>query len=380
MKTFKFGQLLEKDDICDREKESEILSKICDGRGRAVVYGSRRYGKTSLVKNVVMKDFWDAHKKSLAIYVDYFQLESIDDASSRLQLALAHALSQRAKVKTFLDGVLQYLKHFRVEISADPLTGEPKVNLTGQYAKREDQTLRELFETTDELSARYRVLLVIDEFQDIRFVAGLESRLRSEIQKLSKMPVIVLGSKRHILRDIFHDETKPFYGFGTDIDIKAIERYEWFPYMKERFKPYGISITMGDVEEICQLMRDVPNSIQELCQWIALGGVKGMLTKDRIHCELANLIENKETRYLEKTALLSSKEKKVLVAVARMEPVVAVTATAFVHETGISATATKSAVGRFADRGLLDSTAEGYVITDPLFRLFLVRSEPEKNV
>jgi AAA+ ATPase superfamily predicted ATPase len=372
MKTFKFGQLLEKGDICNRENETKVLSKICGTGGRAVVYGSRRYGKTSLVKNVIMKDFLDENKKSLAIYVDYFQLESMEDASARLQLALAQALSQRAKVKTFLGSVLQYLKHFQVEISADPLTGAPKINLSGQHKKAEGQTLNELFETMHELSADYKFLLVIDEFQDVKLVSGLEARMRSEMQKLSKIPIIVLGSKRHILRDIFHDESKPFYGFGTDVEIEAIERKEWFPYMQERFEPYGISVKMDSVNEICQLMRDVPNSIQELCQWIALRGEKGALTADRIHRELSDLIDNKETRYMEKVASLSAKERKVLVAVAHMEPVAAITATAFIKAAGISATATRSAVSRFADQGLLDITEEGYVVTDPIFRLFLV--------
>ncbi len=375
MKTFKFGQLLEKDDICDRTAEMALLLNICKRGGRAVVYGSRRYGKTSLVKNAVMKDFLDLHKKSLAIYVDYFQLESMEDASGRLQSALAHALSRRAKVKTFMKEIVQYLTHFRVELTADPLTGAPMVNLAGQQVKKEDQTLCELFATIAALSNDYRTLLVIDEFQDIRLVAGLEAHLRSELQKLSKMPVIVLGSQRHILRDIFHDESKPFYGFGTDIEVKAIARHEWFPYMKERFKPCGISVTMAAVDELCRLMRDVPNAIQELCQWITLGGAEGELTTDRIHNEIAHLLENKETRYLEKIATLSVKEKNVLAAIACREPVAAITATAFIQATGISVTAAKMAVGRFADQGLLDATAEGYVITDPLFGLFLVRSE-----
>ena len=57
MKTFKFGQLVDKEDICDRKKEVALISRLCSQKGRLVIYGPRRYGKTSLIKNVILKEF-----------------------------------------------------------------------------------------------------------------------------------------------------------------------------------------------------------------------------------------------------------------------------------------------------------------------------------
>lgn len=372
MKAFKFGQLLAKEDICDRDREIAILKKICKGGGRTVLCGSRRFGKTSLVKNVIVHDFLKTEKKSLAVYSDLFQVDSIHDASMRIQMAIETALSERAKAKAFLTSIRNYIKHFRIEITADPLSGLPKVALLGGDVK-DEKTIHELFAALKALSGDYKTLLVLDEFQDVSKISGLEAQLRSEIQTLSDTPVILLGSKRHLLRDIFQDESRPFYGFGVDVEIGKIERKYWLPYMRERFAGSKLTIDKDGVDTICQEMRDVPNSIQELGQWISLNDEKRHLDRAIIMRHVADLIENKSSRYLERITSFSAKERAVLVATARMEPVSSITSTGFVQETGISATATKAAMLRFADQGVIDLAEEGYVITDPIFGMFLKR-------
>ena len=185
--------------------------------------------------------------------------------------------------------------------------------------------------------------------------------------------LILLGSKRHILREIFHDESNPFYGFGTDVEFKEIPQSEWVPYMKERFGSVGLTIEEEGVLEICRLMRNVPNSIQELCQWIVLSGETGRLDIPSIHEDLVSLIENKSGRYMEKMGEFSAKEKKVLLALAQQEPISSIASTRFVQLAGVSATATKATVARFVEQGLLDRCETDYLMTDPIFRLFLLR-------
>lgn len=372
MKTFKFGQLISREDLCDRKEEIVFLQKICATKGRAIVYGRRRFGKTSIVKNVIIGSLFSKNKKFLAIYADLFQLDSIEDMALRLKTALEQALSQRAKLRTFIESVQNYLKHFRIEISADPLSGMPYIHLAGQNVS-DEKSLNDVFLAIRSLSKEYDILLALDEFQDIRNVSGLEGKLRSEIQSLDNIPVILLGSKRHILRDIFHDEANPFYGFGTDVEIKEIVREHWLPYMRERFEPCDLQINEEGMNEICCLMKDVPNAIQELCQWITLSGQKGVLTTELVHKNLLDLITNKSSRYIEKLASFSAKEKKVLLAVAQSEPVSSVTSTKFLKLTSVSATATRATMSRLEDQGVLDLASVGYTITDPIFKIFLTR-------
>lgn len=372
MKTFKFGQLLPRGDICDREGEIRLLKKLSVPGGRAVVYGPRRYGKTSVVKNAIMADFLELKKKSLAVYADLFQVDSLADAAMRLQVAFEEALNRKAKIRSFIGSVQNYLKHFRVELTADPLSGAPAVTLSGAHVK-DERTLAEIFAGIRNFSQEYESLLVLDEFQDIRRVPTLEAKLRAEIQALDRMAVIVLGSRKHVLRELFSSESSPFYGFGTDVEFGKIPEGKWFPYMKERFLGYGLDIEEDGVAEICGLMNGVPNAIQELCQWITLSGQAGRVDAGRIHAELADLIEKKSSRYMERLAALSAKEKKVLMAVARMEPVSSIASTKFLRASGVSATATRATIARLSDYGMLEQSEEGSSVTDPLFKLFLLR-------
>lgn len=370
-KTFKFGQLLEKEDICNRQKEIRLVKSLCHEKGRAVIYGPRRYGKTSLVKNIVLKDF-STNKKSLGIYADLFQLESEGDLVQRLKVGFDYSLGQKAKVKIWLTTLQNYLKNFYLDISFDPLSGVPSFSLRGSHHDK-SLVLQELFQAIKQVSRNFSILLVLDEFQDIQKIKSLEAKLRNEIQNLTNIPVILMGSKKHILQSMFNDESKPFYGFGTDIEFGPIPRQEWFPYMQERFEPLGLSIKIEEVDEICQLMHDVPNAIQELCQWIALSGVRGVLDKKDIHLYLVNLVESKSSRYLERLASFTQKEKFFLAALSKNQPLVSPTSTNFIKLTGVSATATRAIIERLVDRGVLQLLEDGFWITDPLFSLYLQR-------
>lgn len=369
---FKFGQLLERDDICDREDEISLLLKIARQGGRAVVYGPRRYGKTSVVKNAVMADFLAANKKSLAIYCDVFQVESIGDFTKRLHAALELTLSHKAKIKTFFGQLQSYIKNFKIELAADPLSGMPSISLAGQHV-REDKSLAQLLEIVAEFSKDHKTLLIFDEFQDVAEIATLEAKLRNELQALSRTSIILLGSKQHVLNEIFHNERRPFYGFGVDVEFLPIPLAKWVPYIQKRFSTRRIKVKKEEVAEICRLMNNVPNSIQEFCHWIALKNTNlTELDSAKIHSSLADLIDNKASRYLERLGQFSVKEKRVLVALAKMEPVTSIAATEFLQTTKVSATATRATIKRFTDYGVLNQGPKGYTLTDPLFRHYLV--------
>ncbi len=372
MSDFKFGQLLEREDICDREQEIKILQKITATRGRCVVYGPRRYGKTSVVKNVVMADFLASAKKSFAVYCDLFQLDSSEDLVSRLQTALELALSQKAKIKQFFQSLQNYIRNFKIELSPDPLSGTPSISLSGQHVHNE-KSLPELFAVINALTHDYKTLLIFDEFQDITNVPTLEAKLRSELQSLNQTAIILLGSKQHVLSDIFNNEKRPFYGFGIDVEFSKIPLALWTPYIQKRFATHDMKIDKNSVAEICQLMRNVPNAIQEFCQWISMQ-IPAHTQIDILTIRecLTHLIENKASRYLEHFAQLSVKEKRILLAIAKMEPVTSSTSTDFLQASKVSATAIRAAVRRFTDSGLIDHSQIGYALTDPLFRHYLL--------
>ncbi len=370
-KTFKFGQLVDRADICDRNKEITLLRKVVRASGRAVVYGRRRFGKTSVLKNIILMEFCQLKPAPIGIFCDLYQISSIEDFRNKFQISYEEALSVRlSRVQSFTKVIKNYLSNFKIKIDFDPVTAFPSVSLEGEH-KNHEKSIHEIFVSINAFSSIVDTLIVFDEFQDIVKVPGLETLLRTEIQNLSKTPVICSGSKSHVLRDLFQDEKRPFYGFGTELEFGTIPRPLWLPYMQERFQTFNIQLDHTSCDYICKLMQDIPNSVQELCQWITFSEFCGKLNPQIIDAQLLLLLSSKSSKMSERLGDFSEKERKVLLAVANGQPVKNISSVAFISNTGISATAIRATIARFIDHGVLDKTSHGVSLTDPIFQFFL---------
>ena len=93
--------------------------------------------------------------------------------------------------------------------------------------------------------------MVCDEFQDVSFVEESEALFRDAFQNLN-IPIILLGSKRHILQNIFLSSDKPLSNWGKDIVIPEIEYATYHKYIQERFKEKDLTITL----EIAKTLQD----------------------------------------------------------------------------------------------------------------------------
>ena len=78
-------------------------------------------------------------------------------------------------------------------------------------------------------------LLCFDEFQDICKISGAEALLRRKFEELPlDMPIICLGSKRHLLFEVFHKKEAPFAEWGTNIELEEIPYDEYASYVRDR--------------------------------------------------------------------------------------------------------------------------------------------------
>jgi hypothetical protein len=264
------------------------------------------------------------------------------------------------------------LRNVSVEVSLDPVTQQPSVALVPRVQGRQ-VALAGVFDMIQALQKKQRILLVLDEFQDIVQVPALEGELRNHLQQLKKNPVILSGSRRHVLTELLSQERRPFYGFGEDVEFGPISLDEWLPYMKKRFHEQHIRLSMAEAQFIADSMEQVPNAIQELCQWLYNTRAGKTLTVQDVRQSIAEILESKASRYLERIVHLREKEKNVLIGIARAQPVAMITQTAFVRATGVSASGIQAAIKRFYDQGVIDRSAKGYFLVDPLFRLFLAK-------
>ena len=53
MNPFRIDKIVPPDDFCGRADEISRLSTLIEGKANVIIFGDRRYGKTSLIQNFV---------------------------------------------------------------------------------------------------------------------------------------------------------------------------------------------------------------------------------------------------------------------------------------------------------------------------------------
>ena len=119
------------------------------------------------------------------------------------------------------------------------------VNMLGYGEIQTDQygssSLMDIFDVINKsIAPQMPVLIVLDEFQDIAFIPEAQGLFRQVLQELKEIPVVFLGSKKHILSDLFAKPRAPLANTGEDLEFLPIPYNEYHSYILERFKPKKI--------------------------------------------------------------------------------------------------------------------------------------------
>jgi len=371
MKTFKYDVLVEKDDICDREYERKRLLDMCLKKRRGVVYARRRCGKTSLVKNVVAPLFC---KKTggIYLYADLYQVRSLEDISQRIQIGISQMMRSSFPLKNLAKSIGNYFRGTKTSITFDPLTGAPSFSLeSGHDTTSIQPQLSELFLGIRRISEDRPLLIILDEFQSIAQVKQAEGVLRSELMACSKSAVILLGSKRHILKEIFSEPNKPFYNFGSDVEFKPIPWDEYATYIRERLDEKNIAIDDETIRYWLDIMHNIPNSINELGAWVTDHYSDLTLSKEIIHQCIMNIIDEREVRFSTILEGMSKKEITLLIALAKIGETEHLMGRDFAELSSLKVPTIQKTSADLLKRGMIEKEGSIISICDPLFAAFL---------
>ncbi len=112
-------------------------------------------------------------------------------------------------------------------------------------------------------------MIVLDEFQQvIRVNSNLEAEFRTIIQQQDRIAFAFLGSRTHLLKDMFINEKRPFYHAAKIMELGPIDPEELAKFIKARFKIIGVSITGGLALKIAIRAKGHPDYTQRLCSHI----------------------------------------------------------------------------------------------------------------
>ena len=202
--------------------EVVYITQFVKSPNHLVLISPRRFGKSSVVAKALKQS------KRKHITVNLQQATSISDLSAKL-------LKEFFKVHP-MERVRHLITHFRVipTVSTNPVTGSMDVSfqpgVEGSVLLEDVLTLIEKAH-----SEKDRMIVVLDEFQEIRDLAPkLDRQMRSIMQEQKHINYILLGSQESMMSEIFENKKSPFYHFGEMMRLGKLPRDDFHRYLSER--------------------------------------------------------------------------------------------------------------------------------------------------
>ena len=357
--------------FCDREEELRLLMGNCTSRRDTTLISQRRIGKTGLILRLY-DELKDARPDIHTIYVDIFASQNIDDFIRMLAEAAMRAFPQKT---TIGEKLLVFIKALRPQVSFDTITGEPQLQISYQTAQEKEYTLRSLFDFLD--SQQTPIVMAIDEFQQIREYpeTNLEALLRTYIQQTHNITFIFCGSKKHIMTDIFTNARKPFYASTAFLNLGKIPTDIYKTFITSLFAKGQRQVEDDALDFVLDWTRCHTFYTQQLCHTIYENG-SALVNIVEAKAACVKLLQQGEAFYLQYRQMLTEKQWKFLVAVAKEGAVRQVTSSVFLqrHNLGTPSSARQQAEA-LCEKGLLDTEATldyvEYSVSDVFFSRWL---------
>jgi hypothetical protein len=357
---FRYGTVVTGEYFTNREEEiKEISNELISGQS-IILISPRRYGKTSIIINVV--------NKIKCPYIK-FDMQLITD-----ELDLGNSLIRKTLSLNKFEKIKYLLKNLRIQpaVQYNPVTEEVAV-VFNSGEKNVATYLEDALELPQKVakSLKKRLVIIFDEFQEIRKISkNLEKKMRAIFQYHIDVSYVFIGSQEHMIRDIFENKNNPFYKFGKQIQLNEISHDKIKSFIIERFSSRGIDAT-ETVNEILKITNGHPYYTQQLCHEIFIVCDKKTLHMGFVEKAIGNILSNHNVDYQKWWNDFDKTEKKIMIGICSgtQNP----TSGEFISKYNIkSASTSGSALKRLLERGILvKKNGESYSIEDPFWEKWL---------
>lgn len=364
---FKYGRIVSDEDFCSRPILQKELVRCIKSSQNVFVEGERRTGKTSLIIETVRK-----LKNYCYLYIDCFEIKSVEDLFRRIINALLHNKQQSPAFAA----ILKALSHLRPVFSVDPLTGMPTVSINSITDAQPD-SLDSVMDLIDTTFKKRNVVIVFDEFQDIlqlREQRQVLALLRGKIQFQTTISYVFAGSVRNTMHDIFFNPTSPFFKSAVSINVGDIPRKRFSEFIIAKFLHHGRrKIGMDMLDTIFSITQEVPGDVQELCAAVWDSSTPNRTINRECIPAALELIYSREHRIYEShLSLITGQQLRCLASLARRggkNPY----SVDFINDSGIRQPGSiRKAIQRLIDLRILYLFNKEYKFINPFFRYWLL--------
>ena len=371
---FKYGGIVGREAFCNRTQEMRDLRRAMENGQNLFLYSERRFGKTSLVKQVLGKLPKD---KYLAIYADLWATDG--EESFITQLAGAISMGSARTADRILRSAKRLFGGLAPAVTLDQ-DGNPQLTFAMGTQAAKAVPLTEVLEIPEAMARRRKrkAVVVFDEFQRILEYGDdrVERTIRSIIQHHQRVAYIFLGSRKHLIREMFLDRNRPLYRSGEHYPLGPIATKHWQSFIRARFQRSDKEIGSELVGALCETTEGHPFYTQHLCHVIwELCKCNGRVTPRMLESAISMLLDRESYAY---TALWESfgiNQRRFLTGLALEPRGPQVYASDFLRKYGLrSASGAQRVVRGLMERDVVDRDNGSFLISDRFFRIWIQRT------
>ena len=262
---FKYGSKVTGGSFYDRREIKASMLNVLDGGNNVVLYGPRRYGKSSLGAEMIE----DLRKKGVdCVYLNMMTIASLKDFVMAYSKAIYNQFSPTIGALKNIAGLFRKVKPV-IGLDED---GKPQLSYSFASGKIGPSELSGVLDLPARLlSPEKSAVIVIDEFQEVAEL-GLKNRfeqiMRSVIENHANISYVFLGSKTHMLKRMFAAPSRPFYRSAQTFSLSLPPRDESRAFLIEKFKSVDITLHEDLADVIVERAGNVPYYLQAIGSWI----------------------------------------------------------------------------------------------------------------
>lgn len=348
--------------FCNRVMEREITRKAILRGEHIVLVSPRRYGKTSLITQVIHENkipfsSMDFLPATNSLYVKNVILTGISETLSQIL----------PKQKLMAEKLLGFLKGLNFKLSGTWQGLGIGVELSSISPPHESITnaLMGLDRVAQEINKK--VVLLMDEFQQVSSISEshtIEASIRHAVERSKMVTYVFSGSDRHTLEQMFNDKNRPLYHLCKLVRIDRIHKEDFAKFIQEAaIIKWGKPLDNDVVNRILRLTECHTFYVNYLCR--QLWGYEELPNEARVEKEWEVYVKNQLPWITDDIARLSANQRAVLLALV-VNPTKEIFKHQFLEQVGLQISSIKRAVETLQKNNMIYKNEEGvYFVLDP---------------
>ncbi len=356
--------------FCNREDERELLKRYILGGRHVVIMAPRRYGKTSLINEILLELRIPHTLIELTIATSSKDVESI--ILKHVSQLLYSILPKANKAKM---NILKLFSWLNPELTLTA-AGQKLVFNIKDKKENSSENIALILKQLDKaaIKEKKRLIVVMDEFQQISEIgaSSVEAAIRHAMQYSTNVSYVFLGSNRHMLLDMFNNKSRPFYNSCETITLERISEESYTKFIQSAAeRKWGKKISETVLKHIYTISERHPSYINRICGYFWL--IDKIPSIIRIDKFWDDFISSKRSEFTSELISLSGNQKKMLLYLANT-PTKHTSSQEVCSMLGISEASARQVTNKLMRMDLICKNDDGeVVILDPAFKQFLLR-------